>query len=216
MSEATSTRDPISSIPLEVRNMIWTFLLVPNKHIDICYSTTPSPNPDSQVNPQLQVVKSLIPAPSILRVSKAIHAEAEKILYNFNVFEFNKPSAPDDLRFFFQEISSRAYLFLTRHIVMYWPPIIIHEFQIPLDFLVGCYGLKNLTCYGLPVYEGRIPMLMESWMSGIRVQAVKFPDTEPHLVSALSQLIEGKGRKRTEDEEDMALEDRQPKVIYLY
>ncbi len=97
MSEATSTRAGINSIPLEVRQMIWIQLLVPNEHVKISYTTEQWSTPDSQGNPQIQTIKSQIPAPSILRVSRNVHYEAEEVLYKLNVFEFKKSSAIDDL-----------------------------------------------------------------------------------------------------------------------
>ena len=86
MSEVTSTRVGINSIPLEVRRMIWNLLLVPNHHIEICYSTDLSPIPDSRGNPQTQAIKSQILAPTILHVSRNIHGEAEEVLYSSNIF----------------------------------------------------------------------------------------------------------------------------------
>jgi hypothetical protein len=217
MSQA-GKRDLISSSPLNVRNMIWSLLLVPNEHINICYSTTPSPFPDSQGNPWIPITKSQIPAPSILRVSKAIHAEAENILYCFNIFEFNKSSAMDDLMLFLQAASHRAYRTLIRHVIISWPLLPAKDFEYPIDFLIGCQGLKDLTIYGLPLGHDRIPKCIQLWMSGLRVEAVKFPDTSPHLVSELSNLIEGKaqegkGRERTKRERKRAYEQRASKVI---
>jgi hypothetical protein len=91
--------------------MIWLQSLVPNEHVKISYSRGWSPSTDSHGKPQAQVVKSQIPAPSILRVSKNFHKEAEEVLYKFNVFEFKGSSAIDDLVLFLQSMSERAYRF---------------------------------------------------------------------------------------------------------
>jgi hypothetical protein len=100
MSEATSTRSGVNLIPSEVRQMIWLQSLVPNEHVKISYSRGWSPSTDSHGKPQAQVVKSQIPAPSILRLSKNFHEEAEEVLYKFNVFEFKGSLAIDDLVLF--------------------------------------------------------------------------------------------------------------------
>src|SRR5438045_5578515 len=56
-----------------------------SEHIKISYTTTPLSFPDSEGKPQLQKFEARLPTASMLRVSKAIYAETEKILYHNNV-----------------------------------------------------------------------------------------------------------------------------------
>jgi hypothetical protein len=213
MSEVTSTRVGINSIPLEVRLMIWNLLLVPYEHIEICYSTDLSPIPDSRGNPQAQAIMSQILAPTILRVSRNIHREAEEVLYSLNIFEFKESSAIDDLILFLQSTSDRVYRSLIRQIIIRWPYATAKELESPIDFLVGCQGLKRLTMTNLPLRHGRIPKCIETWMSGLRVNAIELPNISLEVSSSLTQLIEGKGIERKNGQKKRADEERALKVI---
>jgi hypothetical protein len=204
-----------SLIPLEIRTLIWKDLLIDCKHIKISYTATPSPIPDSEGKPQLQKFKARLPTASILRLSKAIHAEVEEIVYRYNVFEFdNRANATSDLLVFLQAISLQAYRTIQFIILHLNPSIGAVEYKPALDFLAGCTGLKRLETYGLT--SSKIPKTMQLCFGGLRLEEINFVDTAQHLVAGLKGLVEGKGKPWSKMERKRATEGRISKVIYLY
>jgi hypothetical protein len=215
MAEATHARGGIYSVPLEVRRMIWYEVLVPIQPVDVCYSTNLSQHPDSQGKPQAEAIKSPILAPSILRVSKIIHEETEEVLYSFNTFMFQGSSTIDDLILFLQSTSELAYRRLIRHIIVSCLCVAAKELERPIDFLTGCHGLKSLTMINLPLQHGRIPKTVQTWICGLRIDAIKFPGVPPENSFAITQIIKGNGTERKRGQVQKAREDRDLKVNHL-
>lgn len=173
-------------------------------------------------NPRLGPSRARFRGLSILHVSNGIHKEAEEVLYYFNTFEFKGPSgindlsAINDLILFLQSTSDRVYRNLIRHIIIRWPCATAEQLKPPIDFLIGCQGLKSLTMTNLPLWYGKIPKSIQTWMICLRVDAIKFPDISPEMSSDLTQIIEGNGTEREKGQKKRACEKRELKVIHLF
>ena len=62
------------------------------------------------------------------------------------------------------------------------------KYELALDFLARCKGLKGLEICGLPP---KILKTMLSYFDGLQVKEVNFVDTLEHLVAKLKELVEG-------------------------
>jgi 2EXR family len=197
-------------LPLEIRLMIYSLLLVSSKIIPIAYN-----RPACHGN-KPELIKSPIPAGSgaLLRVCSQIHEEAEKVLYESNTFAFC--DIRNELPLFLTSISQRAYT-LVRSLdlcCLYTS----REARESLDLLTGCRGLKHLALRD--VYKP-IPKFLLSYLKGLRVESINFPDTIRGIrghkeareqMNSLKQIITNDKCPRTRGEKKRAAEQRDDKV----
>src|SRR5258706_13565358 len=182
MSNQSRTKDYFTSIPPEIRVMIWELLLQKSGPFEISYRPVPSPIPDDRGKPKVEMIRCQARI-SILSVCKAFHRESEEILYR-NTFEF---SGSDDLVFFLQSISSEAYCTIN-HIVFHWPYPPFNYLPV-LDFLAGCQSLETLTIHNFGL--SKISKRLENSFGGLRLTSITFPDTSEEVVQGLVVIVEG-------------------------
>jgi hypothetical protein len=206
----TTQQAIILKLPLKIRFMIYSLLLVLSKIILIKYNRLLR----NRSKPKL--IKSPIPASlaALLRVCSQVHKEAKKILYKSNTFAFC--NICNKLPLFLTLISQRVYtLVKSLDLCCVYTS---HKAKESLDLLTSCGGLKNLALRD--VYKP-LPKCLLSYLNRLRVKSINFLNTLKTIrvqeeareqMNSLKQVVTNNKCSRTQGEKKRAAKQRDDKV----